>query len=462
MPANIPDTDKARVIIIGGGFAGINLAHHLHNKDYQVVMLDKNNHHTFQPLLYQVATSGLEAGSIAYPLRKLLSTYKDFHFRMTEVLEVMSEEKCVRTSIGTIGYDYLVIATGSATNYFKMSDVEKNSLPLKSVAEAIDMRHHILQCFESALLVESEEEKQRMMNFMIAGAGPTGVELAGALSELRRHVLPKDYPELNVSNMRIVISDPGDRPINAMSKTSSKYAYEYLEKFGVELMFGVGVKSYDGTSVELSNGTLFPTATLIWAAGVAANPPKGIDPTLIARGNRILVDEFNRVLGQENIFAIGDVCQHETKENPRGLPMLAPVAIQQGKQLAQNLARISKGKTLEPFKYFDKGSLATVGRKKAVADLPKNLHLHGFFAWVTWLFVHLMYLVGFRNKMSVLSDWTWNYITFDRRVRLIVRPYNRIKSETKKLLNLTQEPSVVKTQDAVLNNPVENQSNKNT
>jgi NADH dehydrogenase len=420
MSANIPVSKQSRVVIVGGGFAGVNLVNKLKRADVQLVMIDKNNHHTFQPLLYQVATAGLEAGSIAYPLRKLFRS-KNYFFRMADVKEVLPAENKIMTSMGLIDYDFLVLATGSQTNYYGMKDVEENSLPLKSVQEAIDMRHIILSNFEKMLCAESEEEKQRLMNFVLAGGGPTGVELAGALSELRRKVLPKDYPELDFSRMRIILLDPGDRLLGAMSENAQKAARKYLEEFGVELKFGAGVKSYDGKTATLSTGELLPTTTLIWAAGVAGSFPAGFDQSVIAKGNRLMVDEYNRVKGFTNVFAIGDIAAMEDKDFPRGLPMLAPVAIQQGRHLAKNIIRLGKGEKMQPFSYFDKGSLATIGRSKAVADLPKGIRYKGFFAWVTWLFVHLMYLVGFRNKMMVLVDWVWNYVTYDRRVRLILR-----------------------------------------
>lgn len=421
MSANIPDSTHPRVVIVGGGFAGVNVVNKLKRAQVQLVMIDRNNHHTFQPLLYQVATSGLEAGSIAYPLRKLFRS-DNYHFRMAEVKEVLPQENKIMTSIGPVGYDFLVLATGSQTNYYGMKDVEENSLPLKSVQEAIDMRHIILQNFEKMLCAENSEDRQRLMNFVIAGGGPTGVELAGALSELRKKVLPKDYPELDFSKMRIIILDPGDKLLGAMSENAQKAARKYLEEFHVELKFGAGVKSYDGKTATLSTGELLSTSTLIWAAGVGGSLPEGFDKSLIVKGNRILVDEYNRVKGFTNVFAIGDIAQQDDKNFPRGLPMLAPVAIQQGRHLAKNIIRLGKGEKLEPFSYFDKGSLATIGRKKAVADLPGKIRFAGFFAWITWLFVHLLYLVGFRNKMMVLADWIWNYFTFDRRVRLIIRP----------------------------------------
>jgi NADH dehydrogenase len=346
---------------------------------------------------------------------------------MTEVLEVMPQENKVKTSIGYIDYDYLVIATGSKTNYFGMKDLEQNALQLKAVSQAIDMRHDILQTFEKILLTDDPATKERLFNFVIAGGGPTGVELAGALSELRKKVLPKDYPELDLSKMRIILLDPGQRLLGAMSEFASAHAKKYLEEFGVEIKMGLGVKSYDGKEAVLSDGSKLPTETLIWAAGVMGDTVDGFDKAIIAKGNRLMVDEYNLVKGFENIFAIGDVAAQDDPRFPRGLPGLAPVAIQQGQHLAKNILRLGRKEKMIPFKYWDKGSLATIGRMKAVGDLPANRHLGGFIAWMAWLVVHLFYLIGFRNKLMVFTDWVWNYVTFDRRVRLILRPYKKEK-----------------------------------
>lgn len=427
MSLNIPQSANPRVVVIGGGFGGINVANKLRNTNVQLVLLDKNNHHTFQPLLYQVATAGLEAGSIAYPLRKTLGSTKNCHFRMTEVMEVLPQENKVKTSIGYVEYDYLVIATGSKTNYFGMKDLEANALQLKSVSQAIDMRHEFLQNFEKILMTDDPATRERLFNFVIAGGGPTGVELAGALSELRKKVLPEDYPELDLSKMRIILVDPGQRLLGAMSEFASAHALKYLREFGVEIRFGIGVKSYDGKEAVLSDGSKLPTETLIWAAGVMGDAVQGFDKAIIAKGNRLIVDEYNRVKGFENIFAIGDVASQEDSRFPHGLPGLAPVAIQQGQHLAKNILRLARKEKLLPFKYWDKGSLATIGRMKAVGDLPANRHLGGFIAWMAWLVVHLFYLIGFRNKLMVFTDWVWNYVTFDRRVRLIVRPFKKEK-----------------------------------
>ena len=426
MPLDIPDSPMPRVVIVGGGFAGLNVANKLKNKSVQLVLLDRNNHHTFQPLLYQVATAGLEAGSIAYPLRKALSGAKDAHFRMIEVEEVLPSEKKIKTIAGYLKYDYLVIATGSKTNFFNMPDIEANAAQLKSVSNAIDMRHLFLQTFEKMLLTDDETIRTRLMNFVIAGGGPTGVELAGALSELRKMVLPKDYPELDLNRMRIILIDPGTKLLGAMSASASEYALKYLLGLGIEVKFGSGVKTFDGRLVTLNSGETIETETMIWAAGVKAAAINGFDASLLARGNRIMVDEYNRVKGFDNIFALGDVCMQEDMRYAQGLPGLAPVAIQQGQYVAKTILRIINNQEPKPFKYWDKGALATIGRLKAVGDIPKNHHLHGMIAWMAWLFVHLFYLIGFGNKVMVFFDWVWNYVTYDRRVRLIVRPYKKL------------------------------------
>jgi len=425
MPLDIPKSEFPRVIIIGGGFGGLNVASVLKNKPVQLVLLDRNNHHTFQPLLYQVATAGLEAGSIAYPLRKFLGGAKNTHFRMTEVEEVMPNEKKIKTGSGILRYDYLVMATGAKTNFFNMPDIAAHAAQLKSVSQAIDMRHLFLQTFEKMLLTDDESVRDRLMNFVIAGGGPTGVELAGALSELRMRVLPKDYPELDLSRMRIILIDPSGRILGSMSSFASAHALKYLKHFGVELKFGAAIKSYDGKTAVLTNGETIDTETLIWAAGVQGDVIAGFDGSLIAKGNRITVDEYNRVVGYEDIFALGDVAMQADPRFERGLPGLAPVAIQQGQHVAKNILKIINHQKPVPFTYWDKGSLATIGRLKAVGDLPKKLHLGGWIAWMAWLFVHLFYLIGFRNKIMVFSDWLWSYITFDRRVRLIVRPFRK-------------------------------------
>ncbi|MDZ4839974.1 MAG: NAD(P)/FAD-dependent oxidoreductase [Bacteroidota bacterium] len=430
MALNIPETANKRVVIIGAGFAGLNVINNL-NQDYlQIVLLDKHNHHTFQPLLYQVATSGLEASSIAYPIRKIYGNKPNFHYRMAEVESLKLDENEIITTEGELKYDYLVIATGTKTNFFGMADLEKNAMSLKTIEEAIDLRHLILQNIEKHLSSNDELEKEAALNFVLAGGGPTGVEMAGALCELKHKVLPSDYPEIDFSKMNVILVEPGTKVLAAMSETSSKYAEKYLRKLGVDLQFGAGVSSYDGIIATLSNGAKIPTSTLVWAAGVAGNMPEGLDKALVVKGNKIDTDIYSRVKGYDNAFAIGDIAYFPTKKYERGLPSLAPVAIQQGKHCAKNIIRLWNGKVPIAFKYFDKGSLATVGRLKAVGDLPTGGNLHGVIAWFAWLFVHLLYLIGFRNRVNVFVEWVWNYFTWDRRVRLIVRPFNKSNKTT--------------------------------
>jgi NADH:ubiquinone reductase (H+-translocating) len=423
MSVNLPETKNKRIVIIGGGFGGINLARKLHSSNAQVVLIDRNNFHTFQPLLYQVATAGLEPGSIAYPLRKVLGKKPNYFFRMTEVTKIDPALNTVYTSIGSITYDYLVIASGTKNNYFNMQDVREHAMPLKSVSEATGMRNFILENFEKILLTDDEVEKERLLTYVIAGGGPTGVELSGALSELKQKVLPADYPELDLKQMKIILVDAAPKLLTAFSEEASAKAKQYLEQFGVEVRLNTGVKSFDGQTIMFSDGSNIATRNLIWAAGVIGDLPDGFLPAIIARGNRLKVNEYNLVEGFNNIFAIGDIAYFTSKAFPNGLPGLAPVAIQQGAHVGKNLSRLISNKPMLPFKYTDKGSLATIGRNKAVADLTKTIHFQGFFAWLVWLVVHLFYLIGFRNKVVVVMDWFWNYISFDRRARLILKPF---------------------------------------
>ncbi|WP_266203049.1 NAD(P)/FAD-dependent oxidoreductase [Pontibacter kalidii] len=423
---NIPDSTKPRVVIIGGGFGGINLAKKLPNKDFQVVMFDRQNYHGFWPLLYQVATAGLEPDSIAEPLRKMFGSdkYPDFHFRLVKVTGVDPTARVVSTVIGDISYDYLVIATGTKPNYFGNDQIKKFSFPLKQVPEALNLRSQILQCFEQANMTRDAEMRQALMNFVIVGAGPTGVELAGSLAEMRSHVLPTDYPGLDFGKMNIILVEGMDRVLPPMSAEASEKTYKYLKELGVDMRLGTLVSSYDGDVATLKNGEQIKTNTLIWAAGVAGALVDGLPETSVERG-RILVNEYSQVLGFDNVFAIGDIAFMKTPEFPKGHPGVAQPAIQQGKLLGKNLPRLLRGEALEPFKYKDKGSLAIIGRNRAVADLPGNLHFGGFFAWIVWLFVHVMALVGFRNKLVVLSNWAYRFFTYENGTRLIIRPFVR-------------------------------------
>lgn len=422
---NIPRSSFPRIVIIGGGFAGISLAKKLKNKNAQVVLLDKHNYHTFQPLLYQVATGGLEAGSIAYPIRKVVQEYQDFYFRLANVKGIDTENKKVIADIGDLYYDYLVIATGSKTNYFGNKEIESFSMAMKTIPQSLNIRSLILENFEQALLTNDINERNALMNFVIVGGGPTGVELAGALAEMKKAILPKDYPDLDIRKMGIHLIQGSDRLLDAMSVQSSQKAEDFLHGLGVSIWKNVRVTNYDGRTVTTSSDLSFDTATVIWAAGVKGAVINGLKKeAVIERADRIKVNEFNQVLGYDNIFAIGDIAAMVSEKNPQGHPMMAQPAIQQGNLLAENLIRKLKNKEMKPFEYNDKGSMATIGRNKAVVDLPK-WHFHGVFAWFVWMFVHLFSLIGFKNKAVVLMNWVYNYIKFDREGRLIIRPYKK-------------------------------------
>ena len=420
---NIPATKAKRVVIIGGGFGGLNLAKGLRNKGFQVVLLDRHNYHAFQPLFYQVATAGLEPGSIAYPFRKIFSKYHNYFFRMANVLRIDTAAHTVNTDIGTLPYDYLVIATGATTNFFGNKQLEQLCMPMKTVAEALDIRSLMLQNLEKALLTTNVDDKDSLMGIVIVGGGPTGVELAGALAELKKDILPNDYPDLDMRVMDIHLLDSNDRLLKAMSEKSSAKAQEALSEMGVDIRLGTRVTDYDGQKITTKSGEKFRAAMVIWAAGVKAAFPDGLPAEAIASG-RILVDQFNRIKGTENIFAIGDCAAMITEANPLGHPMMAQPALQQGARLADNLARFDQGKQPEPFSYRNLGAMATIGRNKAVTELP-NLKLYGWIAWVAWLFVHVAKLIGFRNKIVVLINWAQNYLSHSRDLRLIIRPFKR-------------------------------------
>ncbi|SDK62700.1 NADH dehydrogenase [Catalinimonas alkaloidigena] len=418
---NIPRSRKPRLVVIGGGFGGIHLLKELYQHRFQIVLFDRHNYHTFQPLLYQVATAGLEADSIAGPLRKLFEPSKDFFFRWGTVYRVVPEENKIETSLGELEYDLLVIANGTKVNYFGKDEELKKAFPLKQIPQALNFRSHMLQCLEKATMAEPEE-RQRLLNFVIVGGGPTGVELAGALSELKTHVLPNDYDELDFSSMNIYLVEGLPRLLNGMSDKAGRLALDYLKELDVHVMLEKLVSAYDGDVVKLSDETEIPAKTVIWAAGVTGNLVDGLPKEAIEKGNRLKVDQFSRVKGYGNIYAIGDIALMQTEKFPKGHPQLAPVAIQQGEHLAKNLNRMVTGRPMTPFSYFDKGSMATIGRNRAVADLPGDIHIGGFPAWMAWMGVHLIFLVGFRNKLITLTNWIYNYFTYDRSTRLIIRP----------------------------------------
>jgi NADH dehydrogenase len=422
---NIPQSSDPRIVIIGGGFAGIALAKKLRNKNVQVVLLDKHNYHNFQPLLYQVATGGLEAGSIAYPIRKVIQEYKDFYFRLTAVKEIDSVNQKVIAEIGDLHYDYLVIATGSKTNYFGNKDIERYSMAMKTIPQSLNIRSLILENFEQAVLTKDESEKNSLINFVLVGAGPTGVELAGALAEMKKAILQKDYPDLDIAKMEINLIQSGDRILNTMSEKSSAEAERFLINLGVKIWKNVRVTNYDGKTITTNSDLTFDTATVIWTAGVQGAAIRGLDAkSLVEKVERIRVNQYNQVVGYDNIFALGDIASMESEKYPQGHPMMAQPAMQQGRLLGENLVNLINKKAMKPFEYKDKGSMATIGRNLAVVDLP-HYHFSGVFAWFVWMFVHLFSLIGFKNKAVVFLNWVYNYIRFDREGRLIVRPFKK-------------------------------------
>ncbi len=416
----LPVSVYPRIVIAGGGFGGITLAKALKGKPFQVVLIDRNNFHTFQPLLYQVATGGLEADSIAFPIRKIFSGATNVFFRLAEIKHIHQADKKIETSIGELQYDYLVIATGSTNNFFGNTELEQFCMPLKSLTEALDLRSLILQNFEKA--INATVNKEMYCNLVVVGGGPTGVEVAGSLAELKRHVIPNDYPELKEGNIHIFLVESSAEILDNMSDQSSKKAYTFLEKLGVKLILNTKLVSFDGSEAVLSSGQKIPTMTVVWCAGVKGQTIPGLPEIIVQRGNRISVNEFNQAVGCKDIFVIGDLAATKEEKYPNGLPMVAPAAIQQAELLAKNLIRISQKKELLPFSYKDKGSMATIGRNKAVVDIGK-IHFQGALAWFTWMAVHLMTLVGFRNKVVVFINWLWNYFSYDRAIRLIVRPF---------------------------------------
>lgn len=419
---NIPNIELPRIVIIGCGFAGLKLAKTINSKKYQVVLLDKNNYHTFQPLMYQVASSGLEPDSIVYPVRKIFKGKKHFHFRMASVNGVDSEKKEVHTNIGALKYDYLVIATGAISNFFGMKNIEKYAFTMKSLIDSLDLRSVILQNFEKALNTSDLKERESYMNFVIVGAGATGVELAGALAELKKNVLPQDYPDLDIRLMQIHIIEASERVLANMSEKASLKSEKFLKDLGINVWLKTFVKDYDGETV-ITNTNNMKAKTVIWSAGVMGAPISKLNAKL-TRDHRIIVNEFNRVPEYDQIFAIGDVACMDSINNGRGHAMLASVAGQQGQQLGKNINAIIKKQKMKPFGYNDKGTMATIGRYRAVVDLS-FMKFAGIFAWFIWMFLHLMLLIDFRNRLIVFANWSWSFFNYDRGIRLIVREVKR-------------------------------------
>ena len=422
MSINIQRNQKKRVVIIGGGLGGLRLAEDLYGSGMQVVLIDKNNFHQFPPLIYQIASAGIDPSSISFPFRQIFRKRKDFYFRMAEARMVDTEKKILQTSIGKIDYDYLVLAAGATTNFFGNKNIEEWAIPMKTVPEAMGLRNALLSNLERALTCATEEERQELLNVVIVGGGATGVEIAGALAEMRRYVIPYDYPDMDSSLMHIYLIEAGDRLLAGLSQESSQKAYEFLKSMGVDIQFGKMVTDYRDHKVIMKDGTEIPTRTFLWVSGIRANAMPGIDESHLGRGFRFKVDEYNRIPGLNDVYAIGDQClQTSDAAYPNGHPQVAQVAIQQAKNLAKNLKLIDQGadsSALTAFHYKNLGSMATIGRNKAVVEIGK-FRSQGFFAWVLWLVVHLRSILGVKNKMMVLLNWLWKYVSYNDSIRMI-------------------------------------------
>lgn len=424
-----------KIVIIGAGFGGLKLAQQLGSKKgFDVVLIDRFNFHQFQPLFYQVATCGLDASNISFPLRKAFQKDKNVHIRMAQVEEINTQKKIVIADVDTFSYDILVIATGADTNFFGNKNLVKNSYPMKSTVEALRIKYRLLQNIEDAIYMKNKDTLESLLTVVIVGGGPTGVEMSGAIADMRRFVLPKDYPEIDFkSNMKIYLLEGGPRLLGPMSEKSGEQSLKYLTNLGVEVWTDTIVKDFDGKTVTTNNGKSIQSSLVVWAAGVIGTIPAGIDKDLIVRGNRVKVDRQNKVLGLDNIYAIGDMSYMETEKYPHGHPQVASVPIAQAKVLAKNLLKLQKNKNdLIEFEYHDKGSMATVGRNLAVVDIPKpKLHFGGFAAWLIWMGLHLFLLLGVKNKFAVFGNWIYNYITYDNNFRLIFKAFNRPVAENK-------------------------------
>ncbi|PRD56960.1 NAD(P)/FAD-dependent oxidoreductase [Sphingobacterium gobiense] len=428
MLLNRSERSFPRVIIIGGGFGGVEVARSLKEKEVEVLLIDRNNFHTFQPLMYQVATGTLAADAISFPIRKMFKSQQNFRFRMADVTEIDHVQKIVKTSVGDYDYDYLVIATGATSNFFGNNQVEKYALPMKSIHEALNIRSYVLQNLEEAVLRKNYHDRERFLNFVVVGGGPTGVELSGAIAEIQLHMLKKDYPELSKNEMKVYLVEGTGKILAALSEKSSQDAERYLRDLGVNVLLNAQVTGYDGNTITFSNGESIPTKTVIWGAGVMGQFPTGIRPEIIQRGNRIQTDGQCRVSGMENVYAIGDVAAMITEDTPRGLPGVAPAAQQQGAYVAKHILKQMDNQQTADFKYFDKGSMATIGRNKAVVDMGR-FHMKGFLAWLTWMFVHLVSIFGFRNKLVTFVNWTIKFFTKNSGIRLIINKYKRPEVE---------------------------------
>ena len=413
------------IVVIGGGFAGVNIAKSLANKkNFQVTLVDKNNYNFFPPLIYQVATAYLEPTSISYPFRKLFSGKDNLHFRLGEVKKIVPAENKIILDSGELTYDQLVFATGAETNYFGMVNVKQHAIPMKTLSDALEMRNRLLEQMEKAVISNDAAEIKKLVTIVIAGGGPTGVELAGMFAEMKNGILRKEYPALSGKGVEIILVDGGNVVLAPMSPQSQQDTFEALTKLGVKIKFDYQVKDYVDDTILFTNGERIATKNLIWAAGVTASVFEGLPVESYGRGRRMLVDEYNKLNGTENIYAVGDTCFQTTDTHfPNGHPQVAQVAIQQGLNLAKNFQSLVNGKALKAFTYVDKGSMAIIGRNKAVVDLPKpRLHLKGFIAWLAWLFIHLLSLITYRNRVRTFWNWMIAYFTKDQSLRMIIRP----------------------------------------
>jgi NADH:quinone reductase (non-electrogenic) len=417
-----------KIIIVGAGFAGLRLARGLSNKKgIDVILIDRHNYHQFQPLFYQVATAGLDASNISFPLRKVFQKSRNVIIRLAEVEEILPAENKIKTDIGEFSYDILVLAMGAETNFFGNVQLQNKALPMKSTPEALQIRYSLIQNLETALRMESAKEREKYLTIVVVGGGPTGVELSGAFAEMKHYVLPKDYPEIDFSQMKIYLLEGSPRTLAAMSEKSSADSSRYLEKLGVKVMVNTVVQDYDGSKVKLKDGTEIASNFVIWAAGVKGNVPKGIKPELLVKGNRIKTDRYSKMQGSENIYVIGDLAYMETPKYPHGHPQLAGAAVQFGKYLAKHFEFLAGLKKQDQeFKYYDKGTMATVGRNLAVVDLPRpKLHFRGLLAWMIWMSLHLLLLLGVKNRLFVFLNWLYNYVTYDQSLRLLFRGFNK-------------------------------------
>lgn len=418
---NIPHNNKERIVIAGVGFAGLKLARKLIGSKYQVVLLDKRNFHQFQPLFYQVATAGLEPSSISFPVRKLFQKKSNIHYRNTDLKSINARNKTIETDFGTLKYDKLVLAMGAYTNFFGNKQLENNGLSMKTTAEAIHLRNRILQSFEQAMFEDDETRKHQLLSIAIVGGGPTGVELAGAIAEMRNHILPKDYPEIDFSLMNVMLFEASDRLLGSMSNKAGERAHHFLQKLGVDVYLNSQIEGYDNEKVSLADGKNFETKNLIWAAGVQGRDIKGLSENAIGRGKRIIVDQYHQVKSHNDIYVLGDLALMATEKHPAGHPQVAQVAIQQALNLAKNLLKTSQP---AKFEYKDKGSMATIGRNMAVVDLPW-WKFSGFFAWLVWIFVHLMAIVGVKNRLFIFINWASSYFSRDQSLRILVKPVTK-------------------------------------